>query len=375
MEEEKKEAVGEPSEAANEQKEEKKNAKVVINQFVEKHGKKKCIIYGSVIGAAVLALVLGLSIGLGGKKSGDDGDGYLPTKTIDADLWKQRAEAVNAKHELPDYVLPSKVTYTYKREYYDELDNSADSLLDCYSSVNIDDLSYYGKATLTSAGETRIVQVWYYYVEDNQAFNLVGEEKIGEKDPVTQSKQYAVSDDDLTLLKAGNSDRFNDLCYENLWNFLTSQTGELGDINRAGMSFSISSLVNYVSATMWFNYNYKYANGDAGVYYSDINPTVDGNVSGDYVTKVMKLTSAGEGSIGLDYQGQFTTSDESGNKYTGNAYYTLGYNDYNMNYFVTAQDKITEKDGKTYKCYEGEKITAKYGVAKNDKPALKNVIA
>ena len=374
MEEEKKEAVGEPSEAANEQKEEKKNAKVIINQFVEKHGKKKCIIYGSIIGACLLALILGLSIGLSGKKSGDDGDGYLPTKTVDANLWKQRADAVNAQHQLPDYVLPSKVTYTYNQTYYDELDNSADSYLECYSSVNIDDLSYYGKAVETSVGETRIMQVWYYYVEADQAFNLIGEEKIGEKDPVTQSKQYAVSDADLALLKAGDSNRFNDVLYNNLWNFLTSQSGELGDINRAGMSFSISGLVNYISPTRWYFDNYQTAIGDSGVYHTDINPN-DAETTGCYVTKIMKLTSSGEGSVGLDYQGEITNSDEYGTKYTGNSYYKLGYKDYNMNYFLTAQDKITEKDGKTYKCYYGTKITAKYGVANNEKPALKNVIA
>lgn len=84
MEEENKEVVGEPSEAANEQK----GKKTVVNQIVEKHGKKKCIIFGAVIIAIILALVLGLGLGLGlkhnggnGGNGGDDGDDDVPTPT------------------------------------------------------------------------------------------------------------------------------------------------------------------------------------------------------------------------------------------------------------------------------------------------------
>ncbi len=83
MEEENKKAVGEPSEAANEQN----GKKTVVNQIVQKHGKKKCII-GAIIIAIILALILGLGLGLGlkhngdnGGNGGDDGDNDVPTPT------------------------------------------------------------------------------------------------------------------------------------------------------------------------------------------------------------------------------------------------------------------------------------------------------
>ena len=384
MEEEKKEAVGEPSEAANEQKEEKKNAKVVINQFVEKHGKKKCIIYGSVIGAAVLALVLGLGIGLGGNKE---------APIIEAKTWKERADEIAALHESADYKAPSKVTVSVKTKdktaYSDGMTD--DSVSNATFAIDTDNFMIYGKSydNHQYTGDTQKItyhhgdesyvadsEFWFWLEEsENRAYIMA---TVGTE---TKSMYSIVTDQKIAELKADPDQGLRDLCddceqaFDNQLRNLKAYDF-LEYYSWADPDSTITALSDMFPPAEFYDEYYDDFMDD-GIAYVD-----GGDLAADYTKTSLELRSSGAGNVSFAFSGK---TDEDITDYSSagvdevthvsaKVSYKLSYDNYCWSgYDIEKKGTVNLTFDLTAECDYNVHYNLDY-TAKIKKPTAKNLI-
>ncbi len=384
MEEEKKEAVGEPSEAANEQKEEKKNAKVIINQFVEKHGKKKCIIYGSIIGAAILALVLGLGIGLGCNKV---------APIIEAKTWKERADEINALHESADYKAPSKATITMKSKdkvaYSDGVTDDLTESMTC--AIDTDNLMIYGKLYENHQYTGEVAKITYHhgvesYVADSEFWFWLEESEnrayiMATVGTETKSMYSIVTDQQIADIKADPDKELRDLCddCEEAFNKQLKNL-EAHDLleyySWADPDTTITALSGlYQPADFYDEYYDDFM--DDGIAY------VDGReLAADYTKTSLELRSSGDGNVSFAFSGK---TDEEITDYSSagvdevthvsaKVSYKLSYDNYCWSgYDIVKKGTVNLTYDLTAECDYNIHYNIDY-TAKIKKPTVKNLI-
>lgn len=387
MEEEKKEAVNETSESVNEEKKEKKDVKVIINQFVEKHGKKNCIIYASICGAVILALVLGLGLGLGLNKK---------APIVDAETWKARADEIQTKHDDSDsgYVVPSKATfklgYGYKKAYSDGV------IDDDYRTVtwkyDYDNLIISGQANSGqkySGDEEKI----NYHCSNNESYDIDNEyyfwadldEKkayiVASEDSVTKSMYFLITDEEIASLKA-NPDlalmELNDDCADAFKKQLQKlEDKSLSNIGWACPDVPLSDLTILWSPKDYYEQYYDKLMEDGSI---EIGSDL---LFADYAMEKLDLRSSGSGNLSFEFVG---TTDQNIEDYSsaakdevthisGKSSAELAYDNYNMTYFGVDM-KATVNLTYDYTCDVtfNQYYEVNYGNVKISKPSVVNVI-
>ncbi len=386
MEEEKKEAVNETSESVNEEKKEKKDVKVIINQFVEKHGKKNCIIYASICGAVILALVLGLGLGLGLNKK---------APIVDAETWKARADEIQTKHDDSDsgYVAPTKATvklgYGYKKDYSDGV------IDDDYKTVtwkyDYDNLIVAGQSNSGHKYSGDLEKI-NYHCSDNESYDIDNEyyfwadldEKkayiVASQDSVTKSMYFLITDEEIASLKANPELMLSEL-NDNCASAFEKQLQKLGDesLNNfewAYPEYPLSEMTIMASPKDYYEQYYDVLMEKGSIY-------MGGDLLfADYTMEKLDLRSSGSGNLSFEFVGtadkdqEYTEAVKDMVKHiSGKSSAELAYDNYNMTYFGVDRKATVDLTGDcacdvTFNQY----YEMNYSKVKISKPSVVNLI-
>ncbi len=386
MEEEKKEAVNETSESVNEEKKEKKDVKVIINQFVEKHGKKNCIIYASICGAVILALVLGLGLGLGLNKK---------APIVDAETWKARADEIQTKHDDSDsgYVVPTKATvklgYGYKKDYSDGvIDNDYKTVTWKYDYDNLIVAGQSNSGHKYSGDAEKI----NYHCSDNESYDIDNEyyfwadldEKkayiVASQDSVTKSMYFFITDEEIASLKANPELMLSEL-NDNCASAFEKQLQKLGDesLNNfewAYPEYPLSEMTIMASPKDYYEQYYDVLMEKGSIY-------MGGDLLfADYTMEKLDLRSSGSGNLSFEFVGtadkdqEYTEAVKDMVKHiSGKSSAELAYDNYNMTYFGVDRKATVDLTGDcTCDVTFNQYYEVNYSKVKISKPSVVNLI-
>ncbi len=341
MEDEKKEVVSESSETVND-KEEKKNLKVTINEFVEKKGKKKCIIVGAVTGAAIVALILGLSLGLGGCEKAKKAE------IVDNVTWKARADDIVAKHSgaAGTFVYPHQATMTSKyvsenrysdgtdatinQEYVHMVDN--DNYMIYNSRVEVD--AKVGDDAGRHEGQNLNIDIktWFWLEESESCFYMVGQQG-----DVKRALKIAADADTIAMVKGNPNDELFSMRSSYYSDFKNKFASDLPNIDHCYISTDITQISMYLQPADFYDKYYE----DMTAKGSDYIYSYTDQYNGRYNKKSLELRSAGEGSTELGFEGYVDGENEYCSEgvpddieyLKGTMNYELDYADYNFKHF------------------------------------------
>ena len=382
--EDNKNEVSETKESTNKENGEKKNAKAAVNQFVEKHGKKKCIIVSSVCGAAAIALILGLTLGLGGCDS--------KAPIVDAPTWKTRAQEIVNKHEDTDsdYKAPTKATvsfsYSDKAVYSDGV--SEDNFASATYMIDNDNLIIYGKsnqgnslsgdpekiANHTASDDYNITSEYCFWVDEVEKRAYI----VATQDSVTKSMYFLVTDEEIASVKT-NPEQLQDLS-EECQEAFDKVIGD--DVTIKHYSWSDPgapiSYITYMYSPIDFYDEYYDDLADKGVTYIS-----GGKYAANYTKKSLELRSSGKGNVSFAFSG---TTNEDIKDYSetkvddvkhisGDCSYELSYDNYNMTgYIVDRKASVNLTFDLTAELTFSQNYKFEYGTANIKKPEVKNLI-
>lgn len=323
--------------------EKKKSLKVATKEFVEKHGKKKCIIYGSVIGVVILALALGLGLGLGLANR--------EAPIVDAATWKARADKIEAKHTGTDtdYKVPTKVTITYKE---DEKTTYSDGVVDVESAnatymIDTDKYIIYGTSYNSHVinGEDAEKVSYHnpgidsYTINNEMCFWVEESEKraylVATEDSTTRSMYFVLTDEELSDLKANPDEKLRTLCEDCGDAFDKALGGDKSVENYwwADPGASITEASYLFPATDFYDEYYEDFMDDGKAYISG------GNFAADYIKTKLELRSSGEGNV---------------------SFYFAGVTDQDTSYSSAVRDEVTHINGEysSKLCYDKYNMTS-----------------
>ena len=300
---EKKDVTGESSNTATN---EKKGVKAKFNDFVEKKGKKKCIIIGSATGACALALILGLSIGLGGCSNKN------AKTTVDATTWKARADEISAKHESEDFKAPSKMRFDLSTsEKYEYSDNATFVRKDTgFFELDLDKLAYHSKGAYTysasgsegaisshapSITEDVTDECWFWF-DNVDSFYYVGQEIRGGK-TTTKCAKYVATAEEISALKADPDSELYEMEDDVYDKFYDAFNKDLPYISRGAISITAKELSCYMPLSYFYD-----------AYYADLSTKgtaeiSNGDYTGEYTKKSLDFYSSGSGNAEFDFVG------------------------------------------------------------------------
>ncbi len=391
MEEEKKEVVNETSESVNEEKKEKKDVKVIINQFVEKHGKKKCIIGGAICGGVIVALILGLGLGLGL-------GGNKKAPIVSAEVWKTRADEISNMHIDGEsgYVAPSKMTFTAKSvETFDYSDGAASNkIIDTTWVIDYDNFNVYGKSLRTHERggdddkiDAHSIDVNYTY--ENEFWFWVNESEgkaytVAREGTEYRSMWHSVTTEEIAEYKAKPDSYFIEELVNPCVDAFEKQLDRKGDhtvdhFGSAAADTNISACAFAYPASSYFESYYDFMSGAKTQYISM------GKFSGDYTADKdsLELRSSGSGNASLAYTAK-TDADNAAwteaitdcvKHLSASLKEELAYDNYNMTRFARAYKGTANlvKDVDVDMVFQYDQ-DIKYTASKIKLPEAKNLI-
>lgn len=385
--------------------EDKKESKA--KAFIAKTGKKKLII-GTCGVVIVIGLIIGLSVGLTQCNKGGSSTGIVK---VDEATWKQRADAIKAKHEdtTNPYKGPSTATINYKNvEKNDYIDCSLTCLDNLTVEMDLDNFYYYGEkvyeyktdgdkigehTTITNSVDT--TQLWFYLSESDSCFYAVAVNSstgFGSSPTETQkAKKYSITADQISEMKATPSKFYTyfKTDVEDFTKVISEGTWDFYYISEITLTKTIEEVTYLVEPKLTYTNVYQTAVKDGKL---NIEPGYEEEFAGDYVLDkdASYFHSSKEGTAGnhfeLNYTKEPTSSTSNAIKkgtgytrITGTCTYDLDYTDDKFTSYQTCfegleQEKTASTDPYTdsYRYTYNEGWDVSYTSITNTKPTIKD---